>query len=553
MMKYMRGLMHRSTEQSVSSDHLSSISAPELLRRVEELRIEATRRLSPACRAELGQFLTPAPIARFMASMCEARRASPRVLDAGAGVGSLTAAVVAEVATREHRPIKISVSAYELDGMLVEYLRQTMNLCQKLCTQIGIQFESEIKPMDFIHSAASALGAPLFEESGQFDLAILNPPYRKINSDSDIRQALRSAGIETSNLYSGFVSLVIRMLSAGGELVAITPRSFCNGPYFRPFREDFMNRMSFERLHVFESRDTVFCDDDVLQENIIFRAIRGPRSSETVALSMSLGPSEELSVIRYVKPEELVHPGDLESFIHFVPDEVNQQVAERMAALNSTLSDLGLSVSTGRVVDFRARSFLRSYPQGDCAALIHPCHFKDGLIAWPKLNGKKPNAIAISPETRDTLVPNGVYVLTKRFSAKEEPRRVVAALYDPTVVSEPFVGFENHLNYYHQDGKGLPIALARGLVAYLNSTFVDAYFRQFNGHTQVNATDLRNLRYPAKSQLEALGSHIRYGLPPQAVLDELVESDLIAKSSDSTPYNALASVEVKMLPRKPLP
>ena len=200
-----------------------------------------------------------------------------------------------------------------------------------------------------------------------------------------------------------------------------------------------------------------------------------------------------------------------------------------MGALDSTLSDLELSVSTGRVVDFRARRFLRSYPHGDCAPLIHPCHFKGSLVAWPKLNGKKPNAIMISPETRDLLVPNGAYVLTKRFTAKEEPRRVVAALFDPAFVSESLVGFENHLNYYHQQGNGLPMDLARGLVAYLNSTFVDTYFRQFNGHTQVNATDLRNLKYPGKASLEALGFRIHYGFPPQVELDELVEGKLVRK------------------------
>ena len=74
--------------------------------------------------------------------------------------------------------------------------------------------------------------------------------------------------------------------------------------------------------------------------------------------------------------------------------------------------------------------------------------------------------------------------------------------------------------------------LARGLVAYLNSTFVDAYFRQFNGHTQVNATDLRNLKYPTRAQLEAFGSRIRYGFLPQAELDESVERDFIGKSAD---------------------
>jgi adenine-specific DNA-methyltransferase len=515
--------MDGSVGQDIADARLPLTNAPELLRRVEEFRVEAARKLDPARRVELGQFLTPTPIAKFMASMFEAKRRSIRILDAGAGVGSLTAAVVGEVCTRQHHPVTISVCAYELDRALVEYLSQTMNLCKQLCDHLGIQFENEIKSVDFIQSVGSTLSAPLFEEPGRFDLAILNPPYRKINSDSDIRQVLRSAGIETSNLYTGFVSLVARLLVEGGELVAITPRSFCNGPYFRSFREDFLSRMVFKRLHVFESRNALFCDDDVLQENIIFRALRGSESTSTVALSISGQPNEESVTLRHAQPEELVHPGDPELFIHIVSDDVDQQVAQRMAALTCTLPDLGLSVSTGRVVDFRAKRFLRSYPQDDCAPLIYPCHFKDGLIAWPKLNAKKPNAIAISPETRDTLVPKGAYVLTRRFSAKEEPRRVVAAIYDPALVPERLVGFENHLNYYHHGGNGLPTDLARGLVAYLNSTFVDAYFRQFNGHTQVNAADLRNLRYPSARQLERLGEKVGGILSSNALLDSFVE------------------------------
>ena len=100
---------------------------------------------------------------------------------------------------------------------------------------------------------------------------------------------------------------------------------------------------------------------------------------------------------------------------------------------------------------------------------------------------------------------NDWYVLVKRFSAKEEPKRVVATVHDPERLPGSAVGFENHLNYYHRNGAGLEPGLARGLAAFLNSGLVDAFFRQFSGHTQVNATDLRALPYPSLTQLEVLG------------------------------------------------
>lgn len=38
-------------------------------------------------------------------------------------------------------------------------------------------------------------------------------------------------------------------------------------------------------------------------------------------------------------------------------------------------------------------------------------------------------------------------------------------------------------------------------MAYLNTQTVDDWFRQFNGHTQVNATDVRSLVYPDRDAL----------------------------------------------------
>src|SRR6185295_995357 len=129
--------------------------------------------------------------------------------------------------------------------------------------------------------------------------------------------------------------------------------------------------------------------------------------------------------------------------------------------------------------------------------------------------------------------PNEYYVLLKRFSSKEERRRVVAAVYDPTDIPGPIVGFENHLNYFHHHGRGIDVTLARGLAAFLNSTLVDDYFRQFSGHTQVNATDLRMMRYPTRVQLLALGRRIKTTFPAQADLDELVAQECVAMSEVS--------------------
>lgn len=476
---------------------------------------------------ELGQFLTPEGIADFMASLFETRRSEYALLDAGAGEGALTSAFVRQLCAKHPRPRKISVTAYEVDQAILPSLRQNLRRCGDDCERSGIEFRAEIRHEDFIEAGLAFVRQGfLSSQQTPFDVAILNPPYRKINSDSRDRWLLREAGIETSNLYTGFLALAAELLCEDGELVAICPRSFCNGPYFKPFRRQFLHSMSLRRLHVFESRSAAFQRDAVLQENVIVHAIKSPIKADPVVISVSNGTPGSCIIERRRAYAEVVSPGDPDLFIHLVMGESDQVARQKMARFTATLDHLGVEVSTGRVVDFRARQFIVKEPTQGTVPLIYPCHFNGGFVHWPRLGGRKPNAILDDERTRELFVPGAIYVLVKRFSAKEERRRIVACMYDPHRISAKHVGFENHLNYFHAHGRGLSMDLAKGLTAFLNSTLVDVYFRQFNGHTQVNATDLRSLRYPQRAELESLGQEVGEVFPTQGELDALIEREL---------------------------
>ena len=491
------------------------------------LRVEETEPVIRERQHELGQFLTPNPVADFMASLFESPWQNWRLLDAGAGNGALSAALVRRLCASRRKPESISITACELDNALIRPLRSTLHYCQHECERSGIRFSSTVFNDDFIALATPWVRGDLFaSHRPQFNAAIVNPPYRKIRSDSTLRLLLRSAGIETSNLYTGFIAIITKLLAEDGELVAVTPRSFCNGPYFKPFRTKFLETMSLRRLHVFQSRSAAFSGDGVLQENIIFRAVKGSVKPDAVTISTSSGAPGDAIIKREVAYCDVIAPGDKEQFIHLSEDKEQDIAREIMSQLSATLPELGLSVSTGRVVDFRAKEFLRKQPGHDTVPLIYPCHFNGGFVHWPKPTGRKPNAIVSNEQTRELLVPAGVYVLVKRFTAKEERKRIVACIYDSQRIHAPLIGFENHLNYFHIEGHGLPMALAKGLAAFLNAAFVDVYFRQFNGHTQVNATDLRNLKYPSRAELESLA--LRLGDPglPQVELDALVKEVL---------------------------
>jgi adenine-specific DNA-methyltransferase len=496
-----------------------------LIDRTEARRQTVAALLDEAERVRLGQFFTPARVASLIATLPRLPESgSLRVLDPGAGVGSLTAAFVAR-ALMERPDLTLHLTAFELDDALHGQLVATLEDCRAAAARLGTSVTFEFHGTDFIEWACREVSGSLFNgDRRAFDLVVMNPPYRKINVSSPERRMLANVGVEITNLYVAFLALAAELLDSMGQIAAITPRSFANGPYFRSFRRFFFQRVRLDRLHSVESRSTMFADAAVLQENIIFAVTKdGLGRDGTIVLSASVG-DEDQSATRAVPYTEVVNPDDPEQFVRIAADDRDVRVAAVIASLPATLGDLGLSVSTGRVVDFRAREALRHAPGDNTVPLIYPGHLRRGRVVWPTPGSKKPNALVRDSTTEKLLLPADTYVLVKRFSAKEERRRVVAAVFDAEAMPCAKVGFENHLNVYHRDGQGISPDLAWGLCCWLNSTVVDRFVRQFNGHTQINATDLRSLRYPSSDELVALGEAFNHdSWPAQDVIDALVE------------------------------
>jgi adenine-specific DNA-methyltransferase len=478
-----------------------------------------------------------------MASLFKSLPSEIILLDPGAGIGTLTSAFVEHAVRHINRPT-IHVHAYEIDAVMRHYLKTTMDECDDFCKQLGVDFQWQIHAEDFIDAGVQSL---LYEyslfgkKSQRYSHCIMNPPYRKIKSDSSTRAQLQRIGIETSNLYTGFLAIAVHLLEAGGELVAIVPRSFCNGVYFKPFRRFFLTQMTLKHIHVFEARDQAFKDNEVLQENVIIHAVKGNCRSNVVITSSA---DIELGAMTYreVDYDEVIKPDDTERIINITVSNADSLVLERLGVFTTTLEELGVTVSTGPVVDFRLRDDLRQNPEPDTFPLIYPMHLRHNSVQWPKLNGSKPNAIAASRRSLPWLMPNAWYVLLKRLSAKEEKRRIVASVYDPNRIPGSKVGFENHLNVLHMKGGGLPPDLARGLTVYLNSTLVDMHFRQFSGHTQVNANDLRRLRYPDIATLLRWGSLFNDQIPDQQEIDAFLKAEI---SAMNTLYSTTDPVEIQ--------
>lgn len=490
-------------------------------------------------RKEHGLYLTPAPVADFMASKIPAGVPKIRILDPAAGAGILCCSVVESLAAREPRSTHIEIVAFEIDPDLIAPLRAVLDYLASWCQGLyGLTVTVQIAATDFIlaHSEILKDSCDLFSTNAKedlFDAVISNPPYFKLTKADPRAAAVATAVYGQPNIYALFMAVGAALLREGGSFVFITPRSFASGPYFRRFRNVFFDKIRPTEVHVFSSRRDTFKRDDVLQENVIVSGLRESawhRKTATAPLvvSTSEGVGDiENATRRTVPIDRLLNVVSKDKVLRLSPSSRTDDVLRLVDSWPNTLQRLGLNISTGRVVPFRATSVIDK--EGDVPATHVPLlwmnHVRAMRTTWP-LDGHKPEYIAQSA-ARVLLVGNRNYVLLRRFSAKEEPRRLTAAPYLAEDLPVPAVGFENHLNYIHRPGGTLSKDEAWGLAALYNSRILDTYFRAINGNTQVSATEIRAIPLPQRTTIIALGKRARTLPAGSPGLEELVENVVV--------------------------
>jgi len=481
-------------------------------------------------RKSRGQFFTPAPVARFMSSLFENVPESVRLLDAGAGMGALTAAVCDRFAD-EKGVQQVEIDLFETDPLAVARLTETIESCKGRLSDAGVAMRGTIRVEDFVESVIlrerSLFTSP--DIPAKYDLAIMNPPYFKLPADSEHARLARIIGPSQPNIYSLFLAAAIDRLVPGGELVAITPRSFCNGLYFKNFRNWLIERADLLRIHAFGSRTETFREAKVLQESIITHYRKrdpsdAPRTS--VLISRSFGRDFDDVETEALPVSRIIDTSCGDALISIPESPRDAEIIEIAESWPTRFQDTGLTISTGPVVMFRTREFHSEAPTHDTVPLLTSHHVRGGRVEWPRAKKKWPTSFFDSKASRKHLLPTANYVLVKRFTAKEEHRRLSASAMRGDDFSDERIAIENHLNYIAHAERPLSINEVTGVAALLNSALMDRYFRSFSGNTQVNATEVRTMKFPPLAVIAAIGEELSGDPPTGAGAEEIVMRNL---------------------------
>ena len=461
-----------------------------------EIRSEYSK--SNSVKKELGQYFTGLETADYMAEMIQPVNAPVvRILDAGAGAGVLTFS--ASMRCLKIGQSQVHAVLYEIDKSILPQLKMNMSYISQIFRNKGGKFTFRIYNEDFVLSRPD-------RSKERFHISSINPPYFKYNSKtSPYAGATQDLYKGNPNIYASFMAITAECLNPNGQMAAIVPRSFTSGLYFKGFRRYMKRNMSLNQIHVFKARDKVFKKSNVLQENIICYWTK-QRQKPYVKISSSIGYADlkEIKTASY-PAKQIIDTLTGHEIIRIPETPEDAEVLRTVEYWPSDFQKNNYFISTGPVVEYRMRNYItRLNQKNKTIPLLKMHNIKPFKSHWTGHNRKDVCFKFFEGHEKYTL-KNQVYVILKRFSSKDERRRLTASVHNPDTINSHWIAMENHVNYIGSNNGPLEIAEAHGLAALFNSTLMDKYFRCLSGNTQVNATEIKLMKMPSRKIICQIG------------------------------------------------
>lgn len=471
-----------------------------------------------------GQFYTPPKIAKFMSELSHVKKTHIKILDPGSGTGVLSIAICLNL-SKNFIVKSIKLDVYENDNEIIKTLDYNLKQLEDMLISRNIEFEYKIYSDNFI-----TLNASKWNQSNvqMYDIVISNPPYKKLSIGSTESVTMKSIVKGQPNIYALFVAMSLHLLKENGEMIFITPKSFCSGAYFDLFRKYLFDNADITNIHLFTNRSRTFLSEEVLQETIIYRIEKSKNVNRIVEITASVDTNFEILHRINVSHSDMLRISNDKSNFYLLKSEEEYNILRLINTFSCTFDSLNYKFRTGPVVDFRLKEYIQNSTNSDYP-LLWPSHINfTGFVNFPNIDRND----QYIRHNKSYLISNVPMIIIKRFSSMDESRRLYPNIYIP-LEGYSLIGVENHLNYLSSTSKKeISVEELYGIYCILNTTIYDKYYRILNGNTQVNVYELNNVPIPDIEHIRKLGKWLITSSDMSTSNCDILFSKLIQETED---------------------
>ena len=463
-----------------------------------DLAVRNTRKLiremSKEENVRIGRFFCKRETARQMAeAFTFVSRYSVRVLDAGAGTGILSAALI-EAICKSGGASEIYLTCYENDSLYLPRLRDNLERIRRRARHdYRVKVRLTILDADFLTSS--------HPEDEKYDYIIMNPP-RDLTDRADLKglypDLFTAASLPLPCL---FTRMAAGLLAPDGQLVTVLPLSSATAVSLAAFRRDLFRLAAPEQIFLYARPK----DTSPLRPVLCLKLREGATPPENVRLHLSTddGTPDKTVSLPPLPYGSVVREEDASLLL--IRDQSELSALVQMQNLPCTFASFGLRVHTGLTLESRYPELLRDQPGDGAIPLLHPKCLRDGMVQFPLPGVPKQYLL---PRVSSLVQPAKNILLMKRVPAKSDKRRLTCAALLKGAIP-PYFSTSNKLNYIDVDGnEQMDPGFLFGLLGFLSSAPVDAYIRLVSKSGQINARELESLPLPDAEQLRQIGGRL---------------------------------------------
>ncbi|MBN1104456.1 MAG: N-6 DNA methylase [Deltaproteobacteria bacterium] len=469
-------------------------------------------------RSRLGAYYTPPALAeRLMDMVTDAGFdwKKGRILDPACGGG----AFLAHAALRMLNTLTPSDSAFALRNLSTRLQGFEIDPFASWLSQVLLEAalletcRRANRRLPDVVITGNALTLPV-DDQRPYDLVIGNPPYGKITLPEMERRIYRRSLYGHANLYGLFTDLAIRWVTPGGIIGYVTPTSFLGGQYFKALRSLLLREAPPLKMNFITERQGVF--EDVLQETMLSVYKRDQKRKRPVKVDF-LRPNGDEKPVSVQKVGRFTLPTNAEEPWYLPRDREHVALLRKFTALPHRLSDYGFSVNTGQLVWNRHKAQLRSDLSKECYPLLWAESVtSEGEFSFSAVRRNHQPFFRLY-SGQEYLLTREPCVLVQRTTAKEQKRRLIAALLSEDFIREyGGVVVENHLNMIRPSVRN-PGTSPRVIAAILNTRSLDIAFRCISGSVAVSAFELNTLPMPSPDEMDAIERLLRSGAARETI------------------------------------